>query len=91
MKTYEHRDSLDTPIELGHAIAFTHSYLKGVKIGVVVKLTRERVKIRYRYVWRHKDGTDHKGEYDIFIQPRRTLILAETLAPAVTMYMLKIA
>jgi uncharacterized protein YcfL len=91
MTTREHTDSLNTPILVGQPIAFTHSYLKGVKIGVVVKLTKERVKIRYRYVWRDKDGTNHKGEYDTLIQPQRTLILAAALAPAVTMYMLKMS
>ena len=47
LKTYEHLDSLKQPIKLGQPIAFTTSYLKGVKVGVVKQLTQRRVRIHY--------------------------------------------
>ena len=88
MKTYEHTDSLNQPIEVGQLIAFTSSYLKGVKIGRVTKLTRCRVKIHYKY--RHTvNGREVTSPWITLIEPRRTILLSDTLAPALTMFVLK--
>jgi hypothetical protein len=87
---YEHRDSLGTPIHTGQPIAFTHSYLSGVKIGTVVKLTKKRVKIDYKYIWTKKDGTKERGSYIVQGTPHRTLVLID-VGPAVTMHMLKVS
>jgi hypothetical protein len=88
MKTYEHRDSLDQPIQVGQPIAFTSSYLKGVKIGTVTKLTRARVKIHYKY--KHMiNGQQVTSPWITLIEPKRTILLGDTLPPALTMFLLK--
>ena len=89
MKTYEHSDSLNQPIAIGQPIAFTSSYLKGVKVGIVRQMTRQRVRIRYRYTWRDKLGQEHPASYDTLIEPKRTIQLGEQLSPTITMFLLK--
>ena len=89
MPQYQHQDSLNQPIDIGQPIAFTSSYLKGVKIGIVRQLTRQRVRIRYRYTYRDKLGEERKGSYDTLIEPRRTVQLGEQLSPTITMFLLK--
>jgi UPF0288 family protein (methanogenesis marker protein 3) len=89
MKTYQHNDSLDQLIKEGDAIAFTSSYLKGVKIGIVKKLTRCRVKITYKYQYKTTQGNTIKSQYQTLVEPRRTIVLShETLPQSITMYML---
>ena len=87
--TYEHLDSLNQPIDIGQPIAFTSSYLKGVKIGIVRQLTRQRVRINYRYTYRDRLGEERKASYDTLIEPRRTVQLGEQLSPTLTMFLLK--
>jgi hypothetical protein len=88
MPHYIHLDSLKQPIEVGQPIAFTSSYLKGVKVGVVKKLTKQRVKIHYKYV--HTiNGQRVTGSWDTLIEPRRTIQLGESLPPTITMFLLK--
>lgn len=85
---YIHLDSLKQPIEVGQPIAFTSSYLKGVKVGVVKKLTKHRVKIHYKY--NHIiNGERITGSWDTLIEPRRTILLGETLPPTITMFLLQ--
>ena len=86
---FEHQDSLKQPILVGQPIAFTSSYLKGVKVGIVTKLTRQRVKINYRYTYTNKLGQPCTNNWTTLVDPRRTIILGETLAPTITMFMLK--
>ena len=88
MKTYQHLDSLNQPIKVGDPIAFTSSYLKGVKIGRVTKLTKCRVKIHYKY--QHTvNGQTVTSPWITLIEPRRTILLGESLPPALTMFLLK--
>jgi hypothetical protein len=88
MTTYIHLDSLLQPIEVGQPIAFTSSYLKGVKVGVVKKLTKHRVKIHYKYC--HVINNERiTGAWDTLIEPRRTIQLGESLPPTITMFLLK--
>jgi hypothetical protein len=86
---YEHVDSLDQPIAIGQPIAFTSSYLKGVKIGIVRHLTRQRVRINFKYTYRDRLGEEHPASYDTLIEPRRTVQLGEQLSPTITMFLLK--
>lgn len=90
MKIYEHLDSLGNQIQPGQPIAFTHSYLKGVKVGTVIKSTRQRVKINYKYTYENKDGVLLRGHYDTLIQPARTIVL-DNPGPSITMYLLKMS
>jgi hypothetical protein len=89
--TYEHADSLKQLIEVGQPIAFTSSYLKGVKIGIVKKLTKHRVKITYKYTYRDTQGQPHKASYDTLIDPKRTILLGDSLPPHITMFMLNMS
>jgi hypothetical protein len=86
---YEHRDSLNQPIDIGQPIAFTSSYLKGVKVGIVRQLTKQRVRINYRYTYRDRLGEERKGSYDTLIEPSRTVQLGDELSPTITMFLLK--
>jgi hypothetical protein len=85
---YQHLDQLKQPIELGQPIAFTCSYVRGVRVGVVKKLTRRRVKIHYKYnnIINNERVT---GCWDILIEPSRTIQLGVTLPPTITMFLLK--
>jgi hypothetical protein len=74
---------------VGQPIAFTSSYLPGVKIGVVMKLTRCRVKIKYRYTYKNKEGETCTNNWTTQIAPSRTIILGETVPPTITMFLLK--
>ena len=89
MPQYEHVDSLKQPIAIGQPIAFTSSYLKGVKVGVVRQLTKHRVRVNYRYTYRDKLGEEHQASYDTLIEPQRTIQLGEQLPPTITMFLLK--
>jgi hypothetical protein len=87
-KTYEHLDSLKQPINLGQPIAFTSSYFKGVKVGVVKQLTKCRVRIHYKYS--HTiNGEQVTGSWNTLIEPKRTVLLGDTLPPTITMFLLK--
>ena len=86
---YEHVDSLKQPMAIGQPIAFTSSYLKGVKVGIVAKLTKHRVRINYRYTYTNKEGQKCTNSWMTLIDPQRTIILGETLAPTMTMFLLK--
>lgn len=88
-KLYEHTDSLGQPIKQGQPVAFTSSYLSGVKVGTVVKLTRLRIKINYKYSFKSKDGQTQRGSWNTLIAPERTIQLGESLSPAITMFLLK--
>jgi len=89
MKTYEHLDSLNQPIDIGQPIAFTSSYLKGVKVGIVRQLTKQRVRINFKYTYRDRLGEEHPASYDTLIDPQRTVQLGEQLSPTLTMFLLK--
>lgn len=89
MKTYEHMDSLQQAIRVGESIAFTSSYLNGVKIGTVVKLTRVRVKIKYTYTYRTREGTSEKSSWTTLIAPERTIQLSDELPHSLTWHRLK--
>jgi len=87
-KTYEHLDSLKQPIELGQPIAFTTSYLRGVKVGVVKQLTKCRVRIHYKYT--HVINNERSVvAWDILLEPKRTVLLGDRLPPTLTMFLLK--
>ena len=88
-KTYIHIDSLNQPIQVGQPIAFTSSYLQGVKVGIVEKLTAHRVKIRYRYSYYNQEKQLCRGSYVTQIAPSRTISLGEELPQHLTMFMLK--
>jgi hypothetical protein len=86
---YEHKDSLNQPIAIGQPIAFTSSYLKGVKVGIVRQLTKQRVRIHFKYTYRNKLGEERKASYDTLIDPQRTIQLGDELSPTITMFLLK--
>lgn len=88
LKTYEHLDSLKQPIILGQPIAFTTNYLKGVKVGIVKQLTQRRVRIQYKYT--HIINNERAVvAWDILIEPKRTVLLGDSLPPTLTMFLLK--
>lgn len=91
MKTYLHKDSLEQEIKEGSPIAFTSSYLQGVKVGTVVKLTRLRVKIKYNYKYKTREGEIKKASWTTLIAPERTIQLGEELPSSLTWHLLKLS
>ena len=89
MKTYLHKDSLGQTINEGDAVAFTSSYLQGVKLGVVRRLTRCRVRIHYKYTYTNREGQVCRGAWTTLIAPERVIALNDTLPQTVTMKLLQ--
>ena len=90
MKQYEHKDNLGQIIKEGDAVAFTSSYLSGVKLGVVRKLTRCRVRIHYRYTYLNREGQICKAQWTTLIAPERVIALNDQLPQAITMKLLTV-
>ena len=88
-KVYEHQDSMGQDLKLNSPIAFTSAYVRGVKVGTVVKLTRLRVKIKYNYTYKSRDGEIKKGFWHTLIAPDRTIQLGEELPQSLTYHILK--
>lgn len=87
MKTYQHTDNLGQDIIPGQPIAFTASYLKGVKLGIVKNLTQRRVRIHYVNKYYHNNQY-HKVSWDILLEPQRTIMLGNELEKYVTLQIL---
>lgn len=88
-KQYQHIDSVGQTIELGQAVAFTSSYLKGVKIGTVKTICKTRIRILYKYTYKSHDGEIKKGAWTTLIMPDRTIQLGTTLPQSLTWHLLK--
>jgi len=89
VKEYIHYDSLGQLIELGQPIAFTSSYLKGVKIGQVSSICRARIRILYTYTYKTREGEVKKGAWSTLIMPERTIQLGTTLPQSIIWNLLK--
>ena len=85
MKTaIEHFDYLGQPICPGDYVSFTWSHGRGVRVGVITKLTKQRVKISYNMSYVH-EGERHYYTGGHIARPGDVLILSEKLQQQLTM------
>lgn len=84
-----HVDQLGQPIETGDYIAFSYAYSSGIKIGRVVKLTQQRVRIVYRHQYTSHAGDLRIAEWTYLARPDRTMVLNTTLDQQLVIMKLK--
>jgi hypothetical protein len=89
-KIYQHADTLGTPLIPGQVVCWSTSWTKGIRLGIVENLTKQRVRIRYRYEWKPHNA-EHTKWYDtsILAQPNRILIINEQTPASITMHLMR--
>jgi hypothetical protein len=84
----EHSDFLGQPIQVGDYVSFTWSQGRGVRVGVITKLTQKRVKIVYNTSYVHQ-GETHYYTGNHIARPGDCLVLSDKLQQQLTMATLK--
>jgi hypothetical protein len=85
MKTpIEHVDLLGQPIQVGNYVSFTWSGYRGVRVGVITRLTAKRVRMTFNnsYV---RDGVKTYYYSNHIARPGDCLVLSEGLQQQLTM------
>ena len=85
----QHHDQIGQPLRPGEPVAFCYSGAPGIRLGTVVKLTRQRVRVAYKHSWTDRDGNVRINEWMYLAHPDRTLVLTESLPCELTMLKLK--
>ena len=85
----QHNDQIGQPLLPGQPVAFCYSGAPGIRLGTVVKLTKQRVRVAYKHTWIDRDNTCRIMEWMYLAHPERTLVLSETLTQELTMLKLK--
>lgn len=80
----EHVDFLGQPIGAGDHVTFTWSHACGVRVGVITKLTKQRVKIAYNYSYVHQGVRIYCAGRHI-THPGNCLVLSDVLQQQLTM------
>jgi hypothetical protein len=80
----EHTDFLGQPINVGDYVSFTWSQGRGVRVGVIIKLTKQRVKISYNNSYVH-EGERHYYTGGHITRPGDVLVLSDKLQQQLTM------
>ena len=80
----EHKDQLGQPIEVGNYVALTYSHSRRVFVGVVTKLTKQRVKMAFTNTCEYK-GETHNYQTRHLARPADILILGDTLPQHLTL------
>ena len=80
----EHTDRLGQPIRVGDYVAFTWASFRGVRVGKILKLTRQRVRIIFNNSYVHDNVRHDYVSYHI-TRPQDCLILGEVLPQHLTM------
>ena len=80
----EHKDQLGQPIEVGNYVALTYSHSRRVFVGVVTKLTKQRVKMAFTNSWEYK-GETHTYQTRHLARPGDIVVLNETLPQHLTL------
>lgn len=89
-KTIEHTDQIGQAIKPGQQVAFCYSGAPGIKLGTVVKLTKQRVRIAYKWQWVTHDTRETRiNEWTYLSTPERCLVLSEALPAELTLLKLK--
>lgn len=80
----EHFDFLGQPIHTGDHVTFTWSQNRGVRVGIITKLTKQRVKIAFNYSYLHQGARTYcKGSH--ITRPTDCLVLSDKLQQQLTM------
>jgi hypothetical protein len=80
----EHFDLLGQPIQVGDYVSFTWSGYRGVRVGVITKLTKQRVKMTFNNSYTH-NGMFHSYISHHIARPTDCLVLSEKLQQQLTM------
>ena len=80
----EHFDHLGQPIGPGDYVSFTLSNYRGVRVGKILKLTKQRVRIVFQNSYVH-NGVRHEYTSYHIARPTDCLILGEKLQQHLTM------
>ena len=80
----EHFDHLGQPIHPGDYVSFTWSNYRGIRVGRVLKLTKQRIKIVFNYSFVH-NGKRIEYSSSRISRPEDCLVLSENLQQQLTM------
>ena len=86
---YTHNDQLNQPITPGAVVAFAYAYSNHLKLGTVVRNTKQRVRIAYKHKWADKSGQVHTYEWNYLAQPGRVLVITDTIQQELTIAKLR--
>lgn len=85
MKTaFEHSDFLGQPIKVGDYVSFTWSQGRSIRVGIITKLTKQRVKMSFTWAHEHNGGKSYYTGSHI-ARPTDVLVLGKTLQQQLTM------
>lgn len=85
----EHKDHLQQPIQVGATVAFTFANSPAMRIGTVTKLTKQRVRIAYKWIWADSTGDRRIMEWTYLAVPERVVVLTDTLGQELTVLKLR--
>jgi hypothetical protein len=83
-----HVDFLGQPIKIGDYVSFTWAGYRGVRVGIITKLTKQRVRMTFNnsYV---SDGTRTYYTSNHIARPADCLVLSDKLQQQLTIATLK--
>ena len=85
MKTaIEHSDHLGQTISPGDYVSFTWSNYRGIRVGRVLKLTKQRIRIIFNNSYVHNGVRTEYTSYHV-ARPTDCLVLSESLQQQLTM------
>ena len=85
-----HLDQLNQEIRVGQAIAFSYAYSNSLRVGTVIKITRQRIRVAYNYKWVSNQTNEERiSEWTYLAHPERTLVLSDSLPAELTMLKLR--
>ena len=79
-----HVDFLGQPIQVGDHVSFTWSQACGVRIGIITKLTKQRVKLTFNNSYVREGVRTHYTSNHI-THPSNCLVLSKDLPQQLTM------
>jgi hypothetical protein len=84
----DHVDFLGQPIQVGNYVSFTWAGCRGIRVGVITKLTKQRVRMTFNnsYV---RDGVRTYYTSNHIARPGDCLVLSDNLQQQLTMATLK--
>ncbi len=86
---YTHRDQLNQQITPGAIVAFAYAYSNNLKLGTVLKLTKQRVRVAYKHRYTDRAGVVHVYEWNYLAQPGRILVITDTIQQELTIAKLR--
>ena len=86
---YTHQDQLNQPIVPGRIVAFAYAYSNNIKLGTIIKSTRQRVRVAYKHRWTDKTGVTHTYEWNYLARPKNVLVITDTIQQELTLCKLR--